>query len=61
MHPIRSPQTESGLQKQPKHQKTHIYTEAEQLSNQEWLCQKKYKEIKDFLVFNENEGTTYQT
>ena len=59
MPPIRSLQTKAGLQYQQKQQKA-IY--AWKLNNallKDTLVKKEIrKEIKDFLQFNENEGTT---
>jgi hypothetical protein len=54
MYPIRSPQTKAGLQQEQKQQKAHRHMGTDNLIKEEIK-----KEIKDFLQFNKNEGTTY--
>ena len=57
MHPIRSPWIKANLQQEQKH-KVFIYMIIEQLSAQLSLGLGRHKEIRNFLEFNKNEGTT---
>ena len=60
MHPIRSPQTKSGLQQQKKqHKLKNIWKLNNALLNDNLVKEEIKKEIKDFLEFSENEGTSH--
>ena len=60
MHPIRLPQIKACLHQQQNNRK-HTYTWKlnNALLNDNLVKEEIKKEIKDFLEFNENEGTTH--
>jgi hypothetical protein len=61
MYPIISPGTKAGLKYQEKQQEAHIYIWKiyNALINDHLVKDEIKKEIKVFLEFNENKGTTY--
>ena len=59
MHLIRSPQNKAGLQNNKNRKPTYLWKLNNALLNDNLVKEKIKKEMKDFLEFNENEGTTY--
>jgi hypothetical protein len=58
---IIAPWIKAGLQQEQKHWKAYQLMEIEQLTllNDLWAREEIKKDIKDFVEFNENKGTTY--